>query len=205
MEKLRFPHGFGFAFDIDASPITKSGFQPADLHKDTGLELGGDLRLAGFAAALKSCAVEHLTVIGRDEPRMPSVNQADAIVQMLHHDYGIPLERLAAHRSGDIKGDTALDAKIISEIISLHGYALTDCVGLSSMYHTWRVDLNLYLQRVPILVLPAEAFILLAAPDPDERDAGILKIKESTIKSLDRYIAELTGVGRLIDGSYSAR
>lgn len=166
------PYSFGLAFDVEKDPFAKSGYRPAPVDLASGLDPFADLRLMGFAAAIRANFSKRLVIVGGEEERyagemvqdgeeMISINRAWAICRMLVFEHDVPSGALSWAPSG---GNTFNNAKEIKRHV---GERRSDFTIISSHFHLPRAaHLFRRCEMRPALV-PAEALILYAAP-PEE-------------------------------------
>lgn len=188
--------GFGLAFDIERTSDTRSGYKPAKYDMGGVQELFGELRLDGFAKALRLGIVDKLTVVGGDEGRYKNdnpINRAVAIREMLIHDHGIDPALVDAVPS---KSNTLGNVGIIKERSTSD-----DDVVISSLYHIPRAAMDIAAEGLKLKMMAAEAYMLLEDP----------KAKQTIIKALGgnplamRYAEEAQGMADKVRGTYKSR
>lgn len=190
---------FGLAFDIQRSPLTRSGFEPAPFDLGGGKDLFADVRLDGFAALLRLGFADSLTIVGGDEGRykgeMPVVNRAEAIASMLVHDRGIPPELVNGIPS---RSNTGGNVAIIREMIAQTG---GDGCVVSNLYHVPRAALDMRAAGLTLPLYAAEAFILMESPD--RKSELIERLGGSALA--ERYAEEAQGIAHKLLGTYKPR
>lgn len=188
--------GFGLAFDIERTPDTKSGFRPAKYDMGGVQELFGDVRIDGFAAALRLGIFEKITIVGGDEGRYKNdnpINRAFAIREMLIHDHGIAPSLVDAVPS---KSNTLGNVGIIKDRSTSD-----DDVVVSNLYHLPRAAMDIASAGLRLGMMAAEAYVLLEDP----------KAKQHIIKALGggplamRYAEEVQGMADKLRGTYQSR
>ncbi len=193
---------FGLAFDVRRAN-NKSGFQPSKFDSGGQLELFGDLRLWGFAAALKLGIAESMVLAGGDEKEYagetPIVNRAESIRAMLIYDFGIDEQRVQAYPS---RSNTGGNVEIIKRVLEERRLAPEDCGLSTNLYHLPRAHMDLMANGLSALPMyAAEAFWLLE--DPDRKDDLPHFLGEGPLA--DRVTGEIQGVADKIRGTYVPR
>lgn len=192
--------------------LTGEGFAPKP--EDHGIPLLGDLRWAGFAAALRGGFAEHLTVVGGDEDmlwgdlpqdfqdhaqrRSGPVNRAQAICGHLERKQGILSERLSWLRSvGNTGGNVAAIVRKLRE----HDGDLSGVCVTTSFYHLPRLSMDLARAGLGHLSLcPAEAFLVAETGQVAGRKALAASFGSGPL--VDRSIAEIIGISDKLTGEY---
>jgi hypothetical protein len=193
---------FGLAFDIEKDSNRKSGFRPADIDLGAKMKLYGDVRLAGFAAALQTGFAQKLILAGGDEGRYknetPIINRAESIRKMLIDDYDIDPTLVDAYPS---RSNTGGNIAIFSGILVDQQLMQSDCGLMTNLYHEVRASWDLMAGGLWLRLVPAESMILLANPDA----------KGELIRALDggelarRIVEEANGIMEKVRGTYAPR
>jgi hypothetical protein len=197
----------GLAFDVEKAS-SPSGFKPARFDQGAQKELFADVRLLGFAAALKSGLAQRIIIAGGDEGRYkgeePVINRAEAIRLMLIRDHGIDPELVTAYAS---RSNTGGNIAIFAEKIVASRQAISSFALMSNLYHLPRAMVDLaaagFSEVIPV---PAEAAILFQHPK-DQIDP----VKSEIIRMLgegplaERVAEEAAGIADKLRGSYEAR
>lgn len=206
-DRTSFMTGLGIAVDVERSS-SPSGFKPARFDRGAQRELFGELRILGFAAAIRSGLVQRLILAGGDEGRYdgetPVVNRAEAVREMLIHEHEIDPNLVVAHPSrSNTSGNIAIFAeKILESREPPSSFAL-----ITSLYHLPRAMIDLAAAGFPeAFPLPVEAAILFEHPK-DKLDS----VKGDIIRQLgegplaQRMVEEAAGIADKLRGDYTAR
>lgn len=197
--KIRLSTLFGLAFDIEKAP-TKSGFKPADIDLGVGKALFGDLRLAGFAAALQTGFAKRLVLTGGDEGRYKGegINRAWAIGQMLIHDYDIDGDRIRTFPS---KSNTLGNVGIIKSFIEEHDIRFAGTGLMTNLYHLPRASMDLVAHDIPLQLFAAESLWLIE--HPELKDELLSRLGGGLLA--ERAVEEIAGIADKIRGSYESK
>ncbi len=126
-------------------------------------ELFGGLRLSGFAAALRTGAIEKLTVVGGDEGRYKNdnpINRAVAIRLMLIHDFGIDPEQVDAMAS---------NSNTLGNVDIIRAQSVDGDIVITSHYHIPRAAMDIAAAGMSRAMISAEAFLMLEDPAYKDR------------------------------------
>ena len=193
---------FGLAFDVEKDSSRKSGFKPASIDLGIGKELFGDLRLDGFAAALRCGFADELILAGGDEGRYkgetPIINRASAIMQMLIHDYCVDASRVQAFAS---KSNTLGNVGIIRDFIKANGRSVDECGLITNLYHLPRAHMDVIAHDVPLRLFAAESLYLIERPDT--KNELVHRLGEGPMA--ERMAEEIAGIADKIRGSYESK
>jgi hypothetical protein len=188
---------FGLAFDIERSSVSQSGYIPAKIDLGSGKELFGDLRLKGFATLLRLNIVDHLTIVGGDEGRYKDtdhpINRANAIRQMLIHDYAIDPANVSYVAS---KSNTLGNVGIIKDRSTSD-----DDIVVTNLYHCTRAVLDTAAAGLRLRLIPAEAFLLLK--DRSFKNELIERLGGGPLA--ERCAEEIQGIADKLAGTYQSR
>lgn len=200
--KIRLQTVFGLAFDIEKDPGRKSGFKPASIDLGIGKELFGDLRLDGFAAALKTGFADELILAGGDEGRYkgetPVINRAWAIREILIHDYGIDSARIQSFAS---KSNTLGNVGIIRDFIAGNERSLDKCGLMTNLYHLPRAHMDVVAHDMPLRLFAAESLYLIE--QPDRKNDLVRRLGEGPMA--ERMAEEISGIADKIRGWYRSK
>lgn len=200
--KIRVQTLFGLAFDIEKEPGRRSGFKPASFDMGVGKELFGDLRLEGFAAALKTGFADEIVLAGGDEGRYknetPVINRAWAIREMLIHDFGIDPRRVQSFAS---KSNTLGNVGIIRDFMGQSKKPLSECGLMSNLYHLPRAHLDIVAHDVPLRLFAAESLLLIE--QPAIKNDLVQRLGEGPLA--ERMVEEIGGIADKIRGAYQSK
>jgi len=200
--KLEVQALFCLAFDIEKAPDKKSGFQPANFDMGAGKELFGDLRLEGFAAALKTGFAKKLLIAGGDEQRYkgesPVINRAWAIGQMLVHDHGIDADKIETFAS---RSNTMGNVDFFKDFIQKNVMALDQSGLMTNLYHLPRASMDMAAKQIPVQGFAAEALLLVE--NKDRKNELIHRLGDGPLA--ERYVEELAGIADKIRGTYQSK
>lgn len=188
--------GFGLAFDIERTNTTASGYRPAQYDMGGIQELFGDLRLAGFAAALRLGVISTITIVGGDEGRYKDdspINRAVAIREMLIRDFGIDESRVKAVPS---KSNTLGNVGIIKD-----SSQSDDDIVITSHYHIPRAAMDIAAAGLRLQMVAAEAFMVLE--DAATKDRIIHELGSNPLAL--RCAEEIQGIAHKLAGTYKSR
>jgi hypothetical protein len=197
----------GLAFDVQRKGGGGNAFQPARFDLGAGKELFAELRLRGFAAALRKDIALTLIIAGGDEGRYkhetPPVNRAEAICEMLLRD-GIDAVRVEAWPS---RSNTGGNIDIFARKIRESGIAARDFALMTNLYHLPRAQWDMAragLQEVALV--PAESAILYEVPKEELDMQKELLISELGGGPLaERMVEEAAGIADKLRGTYVSR
>ena len=219
--------GFLFAFDIERTEETRSGFKPAERHFGSGPaptylgdKLYADLRIKGALAALKLGIVKRLVIPGKDEKRYPGeticvdntdmpLYQGCIIRKMLIEDHGVPADIVDWVPSS---GDTGNAAAAMSRRIQGRLLEFLDkrIIFITNLYHCERAREMLVAAGVERMFFPtmfsAESLILMQAEKESREE--LASTKEWLFKEMNesdyakRVVADLGGVAQMRTGTY---
>lgn len=165
---VKFPVLFGLAFDVERSPIEKSGFKPAQIDLGVGKELFADLRRRGLRAALELGWAEELVIAGGDEGRYkgetPVINRAETIREMLIGD-GIDSARIHAVPS---RSNTGGNIAIFRQVLEKRGLEPLSCSLTTNHYHTPRAWAMALEGGLMMWAWPAEAYLIMQGMTTNE-------------------------------------
>ena len=200
--KIRVRTLFGLAFDVQRDTGRKSGFKPALIDLGVGKDLFGDLRLDGFAAALRTGFADTLILAGGDEGRYkgetPTVNRAWAIGQMLVHDYGFDERKIQTFAS---KSNTLGNVGIIGDFIAMNGLDIGDCGLMTNLYHLPRAHMDIVAHNLPLRLFAAESLWLIE--QPERKNDLVRRLGEGPMA--ERMAEEVAGIADKIRGSYKSK
>lgn len=198
---------FGFAFDIERTADTSSGFKPAESDLSAQKSLFGNLRLAGFASLIRTSFAQKLIVIGGNERRYADdvtapINRAAAICKMLADDFGVDPTQLSAIVS---EPNTAGNVEALKAYVKNEGVSLINSIGVSSHYHIPRIHVLLTLAGLTLELLPAEAFTLYEAGTLHELAAqkSGLSLAFGGGSFAERVVEEIAGIAAKLSGEYA--
>lgn len=187
--------GFGLAFDIERTNATRSGFKPAQYDMGGIQELFGDLRLAGFAAALRLGVIKTLTLVGGDEGRYKNdnpINRAVAIREMLVQDFGIDPSRVDAVPS---------NSNTLGNVAIIKSRSKDGDVVITSHYHVPRALFDIVDAGMCRHVIAAESYLMLE--DPTSKNRIIEEISGPAYAM--RCAEEMQGIREKITKTYVSR
>jgi hypothetical protein len=200
--KIQVPTLFCLAFDIEKAANKSSGFQPARFDLGAAKALFGDLRLEGFAAAIKTGFAKKLVIAGGDEVRYkgetPIINRAWAIGQMLVHDYGIDAGKIETFAS---KSNTLGNVGIFKDYLKNHLHYSEGFALMTNLYHGPRAEMDMTANLIPMQFIAAEAMILVE--NPDMKNELVHRLGDGPLA--ERYVEELAGIADKIRGTYQSR
>jgi hypothetical protein len=219
--------GFLFAFDIERTDDTKSGFKPAERHFGSGPaptylgdKLYADLRINGALAALRLGVVKRLVIPGKDEKRyageiirvdgrdMP-LYQGYIIRKMLIEDHDVPADMVDwVPSSGDTgNAAAAMNGHIQGRLLEFLDMRI---IFITNLYHCERAREMLVAEGVERMFFPtmfsAESLILMQA-EKESREK-LASAKELLFKEMNepdyvkRVVADLGGVAQMRTGTY---
>lgn len=187
--------GFGLAFDIERTNTTRSGYRPAKYDMGGIQELFGELRLAGFAAALRTGSIAHLTMVGGDEGRYKNdnpINRAVAIRLMLIHDFGIDPNDVDAVPS---------NSNTLGNVGIIKARSVDGDIVITSHYHVPRALYDIFDAGMLRNIVAAESFLMLE--DPTSKNRIIEEICGPAYAM--RCAEEIQGIRDKITKSYASR
>lgn len=200
---------FGLAFDIERTNDRPSGYKPAYEDLGAGKALFGDLRLDGFAAALKTGFAKRLVLAGGNEGRykdeLQPINRAMAIRQMLVVDYDIDTARIDWFES---RSNTGGNIQIIRDVMAKQGLDISQVALMSNLYHTVRASMDLSAAGLPMRLFAAEGLWLVEGGKHETE--GWLR-KNDLLRRVgddphsERCVEEMAGIADKILGTYKAR
>jgi uncharacterized SAM-binding protein YcdF (DUF218 family) len=183
------------AFDIEKSGSTASGYEPAEyqLTEWGSIPLFSKIRLEATAAAYHLGIAKQAVIFGGVEKRYQpaeSIGRADAIRQMLIHDYDVSPDWVA---SVTTKPNTQGN---IESIRSWRGRRPWNSLNaLTNHYHIPRASRPFSTAGIPLVFHAAEEILLLTAEGGDERKILRSKLGEDFGQDLAwRSVMEANGM-----------
>lgn len=201
-DKPRVKLVFGLTCNIERTDKTPSGFQAMDVHAQSGEQLFGQPRLAGFAGMLKTGYTENIMFLGAAETGQgETFQQGDAIAAIIKQDYGALAGRCS---NADAGYGTNEAAQYIRRISQEEGVDLSDVVVSTSHYHLPRAMFLLQEQGLLVASVAAEIFYLLDHTDEDgNMEMGIVPGLIETFGGggyAQRTVNELIGTAKKAGG-----
>lgn len=195
-----FDRAYGLAVRVQKEFSRPSGYKPA-VYGEDGEMIFGELRLRGFAAALRLGFAKSLVIVGGSEVLSqgePSTSRAWAIHKMMVNDHSVDSERVT-YATCD-KSNTEGNVWYIRNDVNFyrHQNPWNHCAVITSYYHIPRARMMLDAQNMWIPVFPAEAFLLL---EDEERGKGALWehfAKKLTDPLAGRMMLEIQGCAALL-------